>query len=71
MSENCDKMGVISAWLGHKSVSTTANIYAHVTDDLRDGAATWMDASYRPKHDKANFKMTLDEAIQKLFEHVL
>ena len=61
----------ISAWLGHKSVSTTSNIYAHVTDEMRDNAARWMDADYDSDNDDGKAKITLDQAIQKLFENIL
>lgn len=61
----------ISAWLGHKSVSTTADIYAHVTDDMRKGAARWMDTEYDPEDNGGAPKITLEEAIKKLFENVL
>lgn len=59
----------ISAWLGHKSVSTTANIYAHITDDMRKSAAKWMDAEYDP--DGGTMQITLESAIKKLFQNVL
>lgn len=59
----------ISAWLGHKSVSTTANIYAHITDDMRKSAAKWMDSGYDP--DGGAMKITLDSVIKKLFQNVL
>lgn len=61
----------ISAWLGHKSVSTTSNIYAHVTDDMRKHAAKWMDASFDPDNNKDQKGITLDEAISRLFDNVL
>jgi integrase len=60
----------ISAWLGHKSVSTTSDIYAHVTDEMRKDAARWMDAGYDPDDNGAP-RMTLETAIRKLFENVL
>ena len=59
----------ISAWLGHKSVSTTANIYAHITDDMRKNAAKWMDAGYDP--DGGSMQITLESAKKKLFQNVL
>lgn len=61
----------ISAWLGHKSVMTTSNIYAHVTDDMRKDTARWMDSDYTPNGPCGNTKITLEKAIQKLFENVL
>ena len=59
----------ISAWLGHKSVSTAANIYAHITDDMRKSAAKWMNAGYDP--DGGSMQITLESAIKKLFQNVL
>ena len=48
---------------GHKSVSTTSNIYAHVTEEMRDNAARWMDSSYDPDNKDGKAKITLDQAI--------
>lgn len=53
----------ISAWLGHKSVSTTSNIYAHITDDMCIATARWMDSGYDPNHNGNLKKVTLEEAI--------
>lgn len=61
----------ISAWLGHKSGTTTANTYAYVTNEMRNGAAKWMDANYDPNGDGGGSGLTLEEAILKLFEIVL
>ena len=48
---------------------TTANIYAHITDDMRKSAAKWMDSGYDP--DGGAMQITLDSAIKKLFQNVL
>lgn len=61
----------ISAWLGHKSVTTTANIYAHVTDQMRKDTARWLDADYNSNGHGGADKMMLEKAILKLFEIVL
>ena len=31
----------VSAWLGHKSVSTTANIYAHISESFKTTISIW------------------------------
>ena len=38
---------------------------------MRKGAARWMDAEYDPEDNGGAPKMTLEEAIKKLFENVL
>lgn len=40
-------------------------------DDMRKGAARWMDAAYDTENNGGAPKMTLEAAIKKLFENVL
>jgi integrase len=42
--ENGEDLAVVSKLLGHSSYTTTANVYAHLTRDMRRRAANTMDA---------------------------
>lgn len=46
------EMGVISKLLGHSSISTTASVYAHVTDRLKQDAASRLDGMFGGMADK-------------------
>lgn len=42
-----EDLSTVSKLLGHRSISTTADIYSHVTGEMRDRAAGRMDAAMR------------------------
>jgi integrase len=44
MIESGEDLGVVSRILGHANLATTADVYAHLTPAMLDGAAARMEA---------------------------
>jgi integrase len=51
--EDGEELGVISRTLGHANITTTANVYSHVTPSMQERTAARMDA-IRTRHKRAS-----------------
>ena len=49
MIEDGDELAVISKTLGHSNISTTADVYAHLTPAMLERSANRMDGILRKK----------------------
>lgn len=54
MLEAGEELGIVSRALGHASLSTTADVYAHLTPGMLEHAAARMDAILGPRRDTAS-----------------
>ena len=48
--EQGEELAVVSRILGHASITTTANVYGHLTDAMLDRAAERMDGILSRRH---------------------